>query len=240
MEYEMKVDVVISADHIKEGELQGKVAVVIDMLRATSVMVTALDNGAKKVVPFLTVEEAFDYSKQHSGQVILGGERKAVKIEGFDFSNSPLEYTKEVVQGKTLAMTTSNGTRAIKGCTGASHIFIAAMLNGKAICRKLQELNEDVVIVNSGTMGQFSMDDFICAGYIIETLTKDNPKIELSDIAKTAKYIYENNKDIDSFIKNARHYDILKSLGLAGDLQYCMKKDIIDRTPEYINGEITI
>ena len=236
----MKVDVVISADHIKKGELQGKVAVVIDMLRATSVMVTALDNGAKKVVPFLTVEEAFDYSKQHDGEVILGGERKALKIEGFDFSNSPLEYKREFVEGKTLAITTSNGTRAIKGCDGASHIFIAAMLNAKAICKKLKSLNEDVVIVNSGTMGQFSMDDFICAGYLIDTLINDNPKIELSDIAITAKYIYENNKDIDSFIKNARHYNILKSLGLDGDLHYCMKKGIIDNTPEYIDGEITI
>lgn len=240
MKYEMKVDVVISADHIKKGELQGKVAVVIDILRATSVMVTALDNGAKKVVPFLTVEEAFDYSRKHNGQVILGGERKALKIDGFDFSNSPLEYKRELVEGKTLAMTTSNGTRAIKGCDGASHIFIAAMLNAKSICKKLKELDEDVVIVNSGTMGQFSMDDFICAGYIIDTLTKNDPKIELSDIAITAKYIYENNKDIDSFIKNARHYNILKSLGLHGDLQYCMKKDIIDSTPECINGEITL
>ncbi len=234
----MKVDVIISAEHIKEGELQDKVAIVIDMLRATSVIVTALHNGAKKVVPFLQIEEAFKYSKESVDKVLLGGERNALKIEGFNLSNSPLEYDKSTVKGNVVAITTTNGTRAIKGCSGATNIFIAAMLNAKAISEKLLAMNKDVVIVNAGTYGQFSMDDFICAGYIIDCMKEKKSDIELTDIATTAKYIYDNNKDIESFIKGARHYNVIKSLGLEKDLEYCMQKDITDIVPEFINGYI--
>ncbi len=93
----MKIDVIISADYIDSEALKGKIAVVIDMLRATSVITTALYNGAKKVIPVVSVEEAFEKAKELKSlgeEVLLGGERKALKIDGFDFSNSPLEYKK--------------------------------------------------------------------------------------------------------------------------------------------------
>ena len=112
----MKLDVIISADNIKEEYLEDKIVVVIDMLRATSVIITALANKAKEVFPILTVEEAFNKKEEFlrvEKEVLLGGERKALKIEGFDFSNSPLEYTSEKVKGKTIILSTTNGTRAI-------------------------------------------------------------------------------------------------------------------------------
>lgn len=234
----MKIDIIISASDIKKEKIENKVAVVIDVLRATSVMVTALNNGCDKVIPVISVEEARDIVKENRDKYILGGERKALKIEGFDFSNSPLDYTKENVKGKTLVMTTSNGTKAIKNCEEADHILIASMINGEAVCNKLLQLNKDVVFVNSGTDGQFSMDDFITSGYIIELL-KNKTNVELTDIAKTSNYIYNNNKDIFSFVKEAKHYERLLSLGLDEDLKYCLSKDIISIVPEYKNGKIT-
>lgn len=235
----MKIDVIISADDIKEAKLQGKSVVVIDVLRATSVIVTAISNGCRAVIPTVDVESAIGIAKKDRNMYLLGGERRALKIDGFDFSNSPLEYKASIVKGKTVVMTTTNGTRAIKGSTTAKNIIIGAMINAKAVSHRLQEIGNDVVIVNAGTYGQFSIDDFICTGYIISKL-KGNGKVslELTDIATTALYIYEQNKDITSFIKYANHYNVIKELGLYEDLKYCCSKDIVDVVPEYRDGII--
>ena len=233
----MKVDLIISADNIKEEDLRGKVVVVIDMLRATSVIVTALNNKAKEVFPILTVEEAFSKKNELVAEGIsplLGGERKAVRIERFDFSNSPLEYTAEKVEGKSIILSTTNGTRAINLSLNSEEILIGAMINSKAVIKLVKEINKDVIFVNAGTNGEFSMDDFICAGYMISLLCEgeEKNKYEISDISKTARYIYENNPNIIDFIRNARHYNILMELGLNNDLEYCCKKDIIDVVPK--------
>lgn len=236
----MKVDLIISADDIKQEKIIKKSVVVIDMLRATSVIITAMNNGCKAVLPVLTVEEALEIASKDRKKYILGGERKALKINGFDCANSPLEYTRSTVQDKTLVITTSNGTRAIQGSLGAKNILIGALINAKAVAQKLAYLDNDVVIVNAGTLGQFSMDDFICAGYIINCLIRERQNIELTDISKTAYYIYKENKNIISFIKDASHYKRIKELNLEEDLDYCCQKDIISIVPEYTDGMITL
>lgn len=236
----MKIDIIISADDIIESKLENKIAVVIDMFRATSVIVTALNNGCREVVPFLTIDEALESSeKLNREEYILGGERKAVKIKGFDLSNSPLEYTKEVVENKKVLITTTNGTRTLTKSNNAKRILIAAMINARAVANKLLEINNDIVIINAGTNGNFSMDDYICSGYIINEMLKINNEIELTDIAKTANMIYENNSDIISYVKEATHYSVMKSLELDDDIDYCIRKSIVNNVPEYNNGKIT-
>ena len=230
----MKIDVIISADYIDSEVLKGKIAVVIDMLRATSVITTALYNGAKKVIPVVSVEEAFEKAKE---EVLLGGERKALKIDGFDFSNSPLEYKREIVEGKNVIMSTTNGTRALNLCNKADKVIVASVLNGQAVAKYLENEEKEIVFVNSGTNGEFSSDDFMCAGYIISEICK-NKEAELTDIAKTAKYVYESSEGIEEFIKDAKHYNILKNLGLEEDLKYCSTKNLIDLVFEFKNGEI--
>ena len=233
----MKIDLIISADDIKENKIIGKVVVVIDMLRATTVITTAIKNGCKEVIPVVTIEEALELSKINREEYILGGERRALKIEGFDCSNSPLDYTEEVISGKSFIITTSNGTRAINGCKNASKLLIASLINAKAVAKKIVEFGEDVVIVNAGTLGQFSMDDFICSGYIIDCI-KEIMDIELTDIAYTAHHVYKEHEDIISFIRNARHYKVIMELGLEKDLEYCCTKDITEVVPYYDNGII--
>lgn len=230
----MKIDVIISADNIRSEDLENKVVVVIDMLRATSVITTALANGAKQVFPILTVEEAFDKSKKLldlGEEIILGGERRAIKIEGFDLSNSPLEYTNDKVSGKTIILSTTNGTRAINLSLKAEEIIIGSILNARAVALELKNINKDVVFINAGTNGEFSMDDFICSGYMISLLSEVSTS-DLSDIAKTAKYIYEKNTNLIDYIKEARHYNVLKTLNLMSDLEYCCKKDILNVVPK--------
>lgn len=235
----MKIDLIISADDIKKEKVLHKSAVVIDMLRATSVITTAMNNGCKRVIPVLTIDEALETAKNIKEEVILGGERKGLKIDGFDFSNSPLEYSRDVIGGKTLIMTTTNGTKAIRGSIGASSILIGSVLNARAVAEKLLKLKDDVVIVNAGTYGQFSIDDFICSGYIINCL-KEMTAVELSDVAITANYVYENNSDIKSFAKFAKHYKRIMELNLQEDFEYCCKKDTIKIVPEFVDGEIII
>lgn len=233
----MKIDIIISADDIKKEKLENKTVIVIDMLRATSVIITAVAEGCREVIPVLTIEEALELSRENRETFILGGERNALKIEGFDCSNSPLEFTKGKVEGKTVIMTTTNGTRAIHGSEGAGRILLGAVINGEAVAEAAVKLDEDVVIVNAGTYGQFSIDDFICSGYIIDCIEK-KVQAELTDIATTAHYIYENNTEIFGFIEKAKHYKRIQELGLEEDLQYCTRKSIIKVVPEYIGGKI--
>ena len=233
----MNIDLMISADDIKKEKIIDKSVIVVDMLRATSVICTAINNGCSKVIPVLTIEEALETAGDDRGRYILGGERKALKIEGFNCSNSPLEYTKAMVLGKTLIITTSNGTRAIKGCEGAKNILIGALINADAVARKIVELGNDVVIVNSGTLGEFSMDDFICSGYIIERIKK-YVEVNLSDIATTSNYVYKNNENVVDFVQYAKHYKRIMELNFKDDLDYCCKKDIMSVVPEYIDGVI--
>lgn len=230
----MKINVIISADYIREDLIKDKVVIVIDILRATSVITTAFMNGCKEVIPVLTVEEAFEIKKQNN-DCILGGERRAVKIEGFDLSNSPLEYTREIVQGKTVVLSTTNGTRAITSCKDSHTLLIGSMLNASAIANKVLEINKDIVIVNSGTNGEFSMDDFICTGYIINKIVGENKEADLTDIAKASLKVYEEHSDIISYIKDARHYGVMKNLGLVEDIEYCIKKDICRIVPKCAN-----
>jgi 2-phosphosulfolactate phosphatase len=235
----MKIDIIISADDMKESKIKDKIVVVIDIFRATSVIVTALSNGCKEVVPYLTIEETLEEARKFDREnYILGGERRAVKIEGFDLSNSPLEYTKNTVENKIVFLTTTNGTKTLTKSTSAKRIFIGAMINAKAVAQKLMKINEDVVIINAGTNGNFSMDDYICSGYIINEMLKYDNNLELTDISRTANTIYEEHTDIMSYVKQATHYLVMKSLGLDNDIEYCVKKSIIDIVPECKDNRI--
>lgn len=233
----MKIDVVISAKYIEEEKLRGKAAVIIDTLRATSTITTALNNGAKEVIPVLTIEEAIAMQK-NIGKGLLGGERKGLKIDGFDLSNSPQDYKKETVYGNTIIFTTTNGTRAIRGARQADEILMGSVLNGKSVSGELIKLNKDVVIINAGTYDEFSIDDFLTAGYIID-LISEKKDLELTDIAKTAQFMYKESRDF-SFAENAAHYKRMIEIKQLEDLKYCFKKDIISVVPKYKDGIIKL
>ncbi|MCY6355276.1 2-phosphosulfolactate phosphatase family protein [Clostridium sp. ZS2-4] len=233
----MKIDIIISNEDIKEEKIKDKTVIIVDMLRATSVIVTALKNGCREVIPVVDIEEAKAIVKDNRENYVLGGERNAIKIEGFDFSNSPLEYKEDIAKDKILVMTTTNGTKAINKAVSARSMLIGALINAEAVAKRAVELNNDVVVINAGTYGEFSIDDFICSGYIVDCIIK-LAAVKLSDIAVTAHYIYEQNQDILSFIKKAKHYNTLIKLGLEKDLEYCCQKDIIDMVPEFKDGKI--
>ncbi len=153
-------------------EITGGVAVVIDVLRASTTIIHALEAGAAQIQPCLQVEDArAEASRLPEGQFLLGGERKGLRIEGFDLGNSPDEYTPEVVSGKTIVFTTTNGTQAMGQCRLATKAYIAAFVNVSAICQKLTG-EEQIHIVCAGTKGQIGNDDILLAGMIVERLEK--------------------------------------------------------------------
>lgn len=228
-------DLVFSHEFIRERELAGKTVVVIDTLRATSVMTTALANGARSIRCVMEPIEALAH-RARQPEVRLGGERSALKIQGFDFSNSPLEYTKEAVAGKDLVMTTSNGTKTLLKAGAAEHLLIGCLLNARAVMRKALSLGRDIVLVNAGTAGQFSLDDYITAGAM---LREAGSTLELSDAARGALLLYEAHPDIHSALASCLHYQRLKSLGLDKDLDYCLSQDRLDLVPVCRDGLVT-
>lgn len=234
----MKIDMIISADYIQEDIIKNKIVIVIDVFRATSVITTAINNGCKEIIPVLTVEEAIKLrdSELHKNY-LLGGERQAQKIPGFDLSNSPLEYAEEVVKGRNIILTTTNGTKALTRSVGAYKILIGCMLNASAIAREAIKYDRDIVIVNSGTNGQFSIDDFICTGCILNEMKQVTDDIEMSDICKAAYLTYVNN-DASEYVKNARHYKVMMSLNLERDVKYCLQLNKFDIIPEYCKSLI--
>lgn len=234
----MKVDIIFTADEVSQEKTEGKICVVIDVLRATSVMITALHNGAEKIFPFKdikTIQERCENLKN----IIKCGERNALKIDGFDLGNSPLEFTKEKVFGKDIYMSTTNGTKAVENSLSAEKIIICSFLNIKSVSEKLLEYKKDVVIVCAGTNGKFSLDDTLCAGLIIKEMQK-HTEIQMNDVLLAAVRISESHENIKDILKGTTHYERLLSLGFEKDMEHIFSLNKYSIVPEYKNGYISI
>ena len=156
----------------ESSALAGGTAVVVDILRASTTMAFALQNGAAGVMAFGTVEEAFQQREEQGDACLLGGERGGVKIDGFDLSNSPDDYGPDVVRGKTIGFTTTNGTKALLKCREASRILIGAFVNISAVAKELAAENRDVHIVCAGTNGAITGEDVLFAGALTDLLQR--------------------------------------------------------------------
>lgn len=236
----MKTNVLFSNLHLDELYFTGKTCVVIDVLRASTVIVTALSNGAKEVIPVNTVDFAVKVSGDaFRSQTILGGERNTKKVEGFALGNSPLEYTSEVIAGKSIILYTTNGSRSIVKAKFAENLFIASFNNLNAIVNHLIKLNKDVEIICAGTNGGFNLEDAVCAGNIIARLEESENEIELSDSSTASKLLYKNySKSITKMLKNTDHGKLLIENGFEADIKECAKVDSSDVIPFFLSGII--
>ena len=253
----MRIQVIPTAQQAQGIDFSGKTAIVIDVLRATSVITTALDNGAREVIPVCTVEEAQAlFAQLDTAQTLRGGERNALKIEGFDLGNSPLEYKKKTVEGKTVILTTTNGTYAINTIKGADEVVLACFRNAAAmadvIARRHDEAiqesivlsglprsaRNDVVIVCAGTENQFSMDDGLCAGMIIELL-KQQTKVELDDLGLLLNRFYNESKgNLFGALSECYHLKRLFTLGFYDDIKFCLETNCVATVPVLKEGKI--
>lgn len=214
---------------------EGYQPVAIDVLRATTTIVTALANGANAVIPTLTPEEARAAAPAHNG-ALLGGERKNVRLPGFDFGNSPREYGPSLVAGRPILFTTSNGTRAIHAVAPLGPVLIAALVNVGAVVRRLRQSGAPVLILCAGTNDELSLEDTVCAGAIADGL---GAEVVLNDFGMLARELFQKYRDdLPGLMRIARHGLKLESEGFGPDLDLCAAVDQFDLAPAYLTGQI--
>ena len=223
--------------------LSDRVVVVIDVLRSTSVMTHALSQGALEIIPMATVEEAFQRAKVYpQGSVLLGGEMRNKRISGFDLGNSPREYVSEKVKGKRLILTTTNGTKAFHLVSSGREILAGSFLNIGAIARRCLELNRDLFIFPSGNEGDFSLEDTLCGGMLIDLIAKGEKKpTSLTDASCCAQVLYQRFEDklLEGFHLSHHGKGLIRQ-GFEDDLVYCAQIDMTDIVPKFEGGMIRV
>lgn len=238
----MKVEVYVSP-RTAPSDVQGKVVAVIDVLRASSTIAVALANGARTLVPFETPDDAITHSRQlERGDVLLAGEQKNVAIPGFDMGNSPLEFTAEKVGGRTIFITTTNGTRALTGLQGAREVVVASYVNHSAVSAMLRAAvrESDILIVCAGEEGHFSLEDAACAGRYVRTITGENGSITTNDAGLACSLIDRKYGDnIAKIFKDSAHGKALVEAGFGDDLVACAALDSHSVVPIYQDKQIT-
>lgn len=234
----MNIDVAISAGVILPAQVENKLVVIIDILRATSVICHGLNNGAKAFMPVEQVEEAFKLQQENG--YLCGGERHADKIEGFQFGNSPFDYQPNLVKDKTIVLTTSNGTRAVKNSLSAKHLIIGSFANINRVVDYIVNQDNDVCLVASGTGNKLSMDDSLCAGNIIADVIQKK-EATLSDAASVHLTLYNAmGDDLHKALKSScYHYNLLAKKGLHKDLDLCLTKNSCDLLP-YLKDDLLV
>lgn len=213
------------------------VVVVIDVLRATSAICSAINTGVNSIVPVETVDEARAYQKKG---YLVGAERKGQVVEGFDFGNSPFAYQDEKLKGKDVVLTTTNGTRAVKMAESSDCVIIGAFTNLSEICKYLEKKDRNVLLLCAGWKGRFNLEDTLFAGAVVERLSGENVRFgNLSDSAIAAKYLYQSAKgNLYSFLENSSHRRRLSSLNLEEDIIYCLTEDQTPVVPILDEGRI--
>ncbi|WP_312561170.1 2-phosphosulfolactate phosphatase [Anaerospora sp.] len=234
----MHLDVRLLPNDGRETDLSDTVCIVMDVFRATTSIITAIGNGCAMLIPVASVDEAYRAAGQIEGP-LFAGERQSIKIDGFNFGNSPFEFAAEQVQGKTIIMTTTNGTIAIKSTENAYLTLLGSFINASAVCRAAQEQNKSILLVCAGTDGLFSLEDAFCAGLLVKLLTKDK-QYELTDAARGVQTMYHGAQEaVLPILSESRNGKRLYSLGLEKDVEYCLCKDSSSTVPCYRVGKIT-
>jgi 2-phosphosulfolactate phosphatase len=239
----MKIDVHFTPLGLAAGELAGRGVVVIDVLRATTTVIAAIANGAKAVVPAASSEEAVRLTANlEKNGILLAGERKCLKIEGFALGNSPREMTADVVGGKTIFLATTNGTPALVAAQGGAPVLVAGAVNFTAAAQRARAVfaeRGDLVIVCAGREREFALEDGYAAGRLVKAVKRGQRKVALNDAAAVAVDLtarYENWADALAHCEAARQ---LAAVDLEADVAYSAKQDRFTVVPAYAERRIT-
>ena len=220
------IDVVLTADTVVAARLRGASALVIDVLRASTSIITALANGAVAVVPVEKVEEARARKAMLDPGTLLAGERHGDPPEGFDLGNSPREFTPAHVCGRTIVLTTSNGTRALLAARPAAAVGVAGFVNAAAAAAWARERAGDIVLICAGALGESSLEDQACAGWLTAMLAAAEPAAVLTPLAREARDVgLTYGKDLERLGRDARHARQLVAKGHGGDVAVCLALD---------------
>jgi len=235
----MTIEVYFTPFELAPDTVAGRAAVVIDILRASTVTAIAFQNGAKEIYPAGSLEDAEELAGRLADKnPLLCGEREGFIVPGYDLGNSPLEYTPKKIGGRTLIHASTNGTGAMVATAQAAHRYMVGLVNSRAVVEEIARTGLDLVIVCAGQEGVFSIEDAFGAGNIISLLTEYFPNVLLgNDHAGTSEYIYEKNRhDPLALIHDCPHGRYLASLGFEKDLPICAQMDTVPVVP-YMAGD---
>jgi len=232
-----QIETCLSPIFVNQYDWSGKTVVVIDVFRATSTICSAIGHGAEAVIPVSSVEECQEIGEKLGA--VMAGERGGHVIEGLQMGNSPLEYTPEVIEGKTLVLTTTNGTRLMQLVKDAQEIVIGSFLNLNAVTEYLKLKNEDIILACSGWRDHANLEDTVFAGAVIYALKSDFECVD--DSSFMAESLFNRVGDYTSlqdYLKKATHYHRLVNLGAEADLEYCCLYNLHPIVPVLLDGII--
>jgi 2-phosphosulfolactate phosphatase len=239
----MRFDVYFTPGEIPPNGLNEGTVVVVDVLRATSTMVEALANGARSIFAVPTTDEAVKIA-QNIGrdQTLLAGERKCVRIEGFDLGNSPFEFTAERVAGRQLIMSTTNGTAALAAVASAKRVLVASLLNVDAVARELAQSREAITVVCAGRERRFALEDAICAGTLaVRVYRLLGRRHNWSDAALAAAQLARRYLgSVQRTMHRVAAGRALIELGFAEDVDFCAQVDRYDVVPKLRDRQVVL
>lgn len=240
----MQIDVFFGPAGVTPADVSGRAVAVIDVLRASTSIAVALDNGARAIIPFENSEDAVSRAKAFERtDVRLAGERKSLPIPGFDLGNSPLQYTREAVDGKTILMATTNGTGAITATQGARDVIVSSYVNFSAsmsMLRAALRTGTDVVLLCAGQDRRFALEDAACAGRFAHHISKRLTSITLNDGAQACILIDKKYGDnLMKLFDASAHGRSLREAGFGDDLAVCAAVDSHAVLPVYQDRQIT-
>ncbi len=220
-------------------DVSDNIVVIIDVFRATSTIATALYNGAKRVIPVDAVDKCIEIGMQTGG--ITAGERDGKIIPGLAHGNSPAEYPRSFVEGKTLVLTTTNGTKLLHMALnkGAAEVVTGSFPNLSAVCEYLVSQHKNVILGCSAWKDRFNLEDTLFAGAVIQRV-KEHFTIHCDSSLMAADMYALHQNDMHQFIRKTTHWHRLASYGLESDLEYCVTPDVANILPIYRNGDLVV
>lgn len=231
-----RIEVCFSPGEYHLYEQDFDLVVVLDVLRATSAICTAMEYGVGQIIPVATLEEARSYKEQGH---IVAAERGGQIVEGFDMGNSPYSYMDPNLKGKTVVLTTTNGTKAINMAKDKSTVVVGALNNLDALCAWLIAQERDVLVLGSGWKDKFNLEDTICGGAIADLCLDSGKFYADEDSTVAAKFLFRSSRDnMFSFLKASSHRRRLRKLNLNEDVKYCLTPNNCKAIPILKNGSL--
>ncbi len=229
------IEVCLAPKLFDNYSVENKTIVVVDILRATTIITTMFHNDLEKLIPVKSLDEA---KKMKQQSFLVAAERNGKKVDFADFDNSPYTFTNDKISGKTLVYSTTNGTNTINLTKGADQVIISSFLNLSATSDLLISQKKDILILCSGWQGDYCTEDALFAGALIEKLYQAEFTSN-SDSVNTCVEIWNNAKNnLHNYIKSIFQYNRLVSLGLENIIDYCFRQDISDVIPIFKNDYI--
>ncbi|MES2458153.1 MAG: 2-phosphosulfolactate phosphatase [Bacteroidota bacterium] len=230
-----RIEVCLTPALLHLYDISESIVVVIDVLRATSSMVYGIDNGATAIIPVAQVEDCLGYADKG---FLLAAERDGCVVEGYDFGNSPFSYSRDKIEGKTIVLTTTNGTKALHMAReSASQVVVGAFLNLDALCEWLKVQDKSVLLLCAGWKDQFNIEDTLFAGAVVAELRKEFTHYDDSSVAAEDLYLLAKD-DLRTYLHKSSHSHRLAELNIEEDVRFCLQLNLCKAIPVLVGDAL--